>query len=247
MPIRAVLFDVGETLWHAEGAPPAAEFRRLAAERAAAALASQGCVNADADLAARLAWEAMETAIRDARSGDLRERDYAEAARLALAASGIVLSHDGASALLDAIYVSGAEGGKTAFPDAAPTLLALRARGFRLGIVTNRAFGGERFRADLRDTGLEAGWEVISVSVEVGWLKPHPAAFEHALATLRIEPGEALMVGNSLAEDVRGAQQAGIRAAWRRSPADAEGILPDFEFGELVELLDIPELAGPQR
>jgi hypothetical protein len=34
----------------------------------------------------------------------------------------------------------------------------------------------------------------------------------------------------------------GMPAAWRRSPADAEGVVPDYTFDELSELLVIPEL-----
>ena len=45
------------------------------------------------------------------------------------------------------------------------------------------------------------------------------------------------MVGNSLAEDVAGAQALGIAAAWKRSAPDAEGVIPDFTFDELSELL----------
>jgi len=56
------------------------------------------------------------------------------------------------------------------------------------------------------------------------------------------ENEEALMVGNSLAEDVAGAQAVGIRAAWRRSAPDAEGVTADVTFDELSELLALPEL-----
>src|SRR5690606_3106128 len=114
--------------------------------------------------------------------------------------------------------------------------------GFLLAVVTNRAFGGERFRADLRDCGLDIGWDAESVSVEVGYLKPHPNIFQHCLDELGLAPANVLMVGNSLAEDVAGAQRAGIAAAWRRSTPDAEGVVPDYSFTELEELLAIPDL-----
>jgi len=154
-----------------------------------------------------------------------------------LAPLGIALTRDEAAGLLEAIYVSGAEGGKEAYPDAGPVLAELRRRGFLLAAVTNRAFGGERFRADLRDAGLDIGWDAEAVSVEVGYLKPHRALFDHALTCLGVAAPQALMVGNSLAEDVAGAQAIGMAAAWRRSPPDAEGVVPDFTFDELSELL----------
>jgi FMN phosphatase YigB (HAD superfamily) len=243
MPIRAVLFDVGDTLWHAEAAPPAAEFRRMAAERAAASLTALGLRHEDPSLVARTVWLAIEDAMAAARKGDLAEPDYGDVARRALIPIGLDIPRDTAATLLESTYVSGAEGGKAAYPDAAATLAELRARGFLLATVTNRAFGGERFREDLRAAGLDAsGWDSQSVSVEVGYLKPHPRLFLHALEALQIAPSEALMVGNSLREDVAGAQHLGIRAAWKRFPPDAVGVIPDYTFDELSELLEIPEL-----
>lgn len=243
MPFRAVLFDIGDTLWHSLAAPPAEAFRRMAAERAAFELRALGLSHPDPALVSRSVWLAMEDAMRRARRTDLIEPDYGTVAQAALRELGLELDVDDAGRLLESTYISGVEGGKAPFPDARSTLLTLRERGFLLGAVTNRAFGGDRFRSDLRDAGLEIGWDVEAVSVEVGFLKPHPALFEFALAQLKIGAAEALMVGNSLAEDVLGAQRLGIRAAWRRSEPDAEGVRPDFEFDEVSELLSIPELA----
>jgi putative hydrolase of the HAD superfamily len=242
MPLRAILFDIGDTLWHSRAAPPPEEFRRRAAERAADFLAKLGIHHNDPALVARAAWTAMEDAMRAARSTDWVEPDYGEVSRRALEALGLALTRDQAGALLEATYISGIEGGKSPFDDAASVLAELRRRGFRLGVVTNRAFGGERFRSDLRDAGLDIGWDVEAVSVEVGYLKPHRAIFEFALTRLGIGPTEGLMVGNSLAEDIAGAQAVGIAAAWRRSPADAEGVVPEYIFDELSELLALPDL-----
>ena len=244
MGFRAILFDIGDTLWHSQGAPPPDEFRRLAAERAAEWLAEAKIRGHDPQLVARVAWNAMEAAMRHARATDLVEPDYAEVARVALDCSGLTLDRDGAGRFLEAIYVSGSDGGKAPYEDAADVLAELRRRGFLLATVTNRAFGRDRFRADLRDAGLDIGWDAESVSVEVGHLKPHPAPFEHALDILQVPADAALMVGNSLAEDIAGAQRLGIATAWRRSQPDAEGIQPDYVFDELSELLTLPRLAA---
>lgn len=242
MPFRAILFDIGDTLWHSQNAPPPATFRRLAGERVEAELRKLGIEGADAGLIAQTAWGSLEQAMKRARATDLVEPDYAEVCRDALHRHGLKLTREQAAALLDATYVSGVEGGKAAYPDAVTTLGALRARGFRLGIVTNRAFGGTRFRDDLRDAGLDIGWDAEAVSVEAGFLKPHPALFEAALCALDVAAGEALMVGNSLLEDIAGAQAVGMKAAWRRSPPDADGVTPDYTFDEVGELLALPAL-----
>lgn len=216
----------------------------MAAERAAATLRRMGMRHDDPSRLARVAWEAMEDALRRARETDLVEPDYGEVARRAVLDLGLSLTRDQAAQLLEATYISGVEGGKAPFPDARAVLDELQRRGFRLASVTNRAFGGERFRADLRDAGLDIEWDAESVSVEVGYLKPHPSLFEHALEALRVSPSEAMMVGNSLAEDVAGGQRIGLVTAWRRSAPDAEGVIPDFTFDELSELLSLPLLQG---
>lgn len=237
MAIRAVLFDVGDTLWHGAAAPPPAFFRAAAAERAAAFLAERNLPGERAAELARTAWEGLEGAMRRARATDRMEPDYGLVACDAARELGIRMDPEAGAAFMEAIYVSGAEGGKAAYPDARETLDELVRRGFRLGIVTNRAFGGERFRADLAAADLDVPWESIAVSVEVGYLKPHPAIFERALTEMRIEPGEAVMVGNSLLEDIGGAQALGMKAAWKRSRPDADGVTPDFTFDEVSELL----------
>ena len=245
MAFRAVLFDVGDTLWHSAEAPPAHEFRRLAAERAASFFAHEGISYEDPGQAARVAWDALEAAMRKARATDLREPDYPSAARAALEGIGLKLTHAQTADLMDAIYISGEDGGKVAYPDARRTLDELLARGFKLAIVTNRAFGGSRFRGDLSAAGLDVPWDALSVSVEAGYLKPHPAIFQLALDELGVGAHDALMVGNSLAEDIAGAQALGIATAWRRSPPDAEGVTPDFTFDEVSELLRWPALKEP--
>lgn len=247
MAYRAVLFDIGDTLWHSAEAPPPAEFRRIAAERAAAYLAEISCDFHDPGLAARVAWDALEEAMRVARATDRVEPDYAEVARVALETIGLRLSPREAGGLMEAIYVSGEEGGKAPYPNARRLLDELRRRGFRLGIVTNRAFGGERFRQDLQSAGLDIPWDANVVSVEVGFLKPHPTIFECALAELGVEGHETVMIGNSLAEDVAGAQAFGMATAWKRSTPDAEGVVPDFAFDDLSELLSWEPLKAAAR
>lgn len=214
----------------------------MAAERAATFLREAGFAFDDPALISRTAWDAMEQAAILAKRTTGIEPDYGEVAREALVGVGMPMTVEEARQLLEAIYVSGPEGGKIAYPDAASTLVELKRRGFLLGMATNRSFGGERFREDLRSAGLDIGWAASAVSVEVGFIKPHPGLFEAALEALGTPPGETLMVGNSLAEDIAGSQALGMLAAWKRSKPDAEGVVPDFEFDEVRELLNIPLL-----
>jgi putative hydrolase of the HAD superfamily len=52
------------------------------------------------------------------------------------------------------------------------------------------------------------------VSEEAGVSKPDPRIFEMALERANARAGEAVMVGDSWANDVEGARAAGIRAVW---------------------------------
>ena len=97
----------------------------------------------------------------------------------------------------------------SAFPDAAPALAALRARGLRLVVASNWDCSLPEW---LEGAGL---WELVDGAVSsavVGEAKPAPAVFRAALEIAGVEAGEAMHVGDSLGNDIEGARAAGIRA-----------------------------------
>jgi putative hydrolase of the HAD superfamily len=95
------------------------------------------------------------------------------------------------------------------YEDVIPTLEALKARGLRLGVISN---WDERLRPLLKRLKLADYFEAIIVSREVGSAKPARGIFEHAVRKLGLPPEAVLHVGDSLAMDVRGARHAGLRA-----------------------------------
>jgi putative hydrolase of the HAD superfamily len=95
------------------------------------------------------------------------------------------------------------------FEDVQPALAALVSRGIRLGIVSN---WDERLRGLLRRLELDACFEAVVVSCEVGASKPDPAIFREAAARLNLPPKSILHVGDSLEMDVHGAEAAGFQA-----------------------------------
>lgn len=95
------------------------------------------------------------------------------------------------------------------FPDALPVLRQLKEKGKILGIVSNwdsRLFG------ICEGLGLVPYLDFILASALVGAAKPHRRIFEEALKRAGVAPEEALHVGDSLKDDVRGARAAGIHA-----------------------------------
>jgi HAD superfamily hydrolase (TIGR01509 family) len=107
----------------------------------------------------------------------------------------------------------------TLAPGAHPTLANLKARGLRIGVISNTLWtGDEELRADLPDLGLVDVVDVVVTSHTTGFRKPHPAIFQRALAVAGVVPHESFMVGDEPYADVYGAKQIGMRAVWLRRP-----------------------------
>ena len=117
-------------------------------------------------------------------------------------------------------------GSRPLFDDVLPTLAELQRRGFQLGIVTNRHWGGAVFQEDLRTLGLLNYFDprYMAISIDLGIRKPNPAIFLHVLHALDIPAQEAAMVGDSLRSDILGAQLLGIYTIWKPSPALASQV-----------------------
>jgi len=97
------------------------------------------------------------------------------------------------------------------FDDVLPALETLRKRGLHFAIVSN---WDERLRTLLPALKLEKFFEVIVVSCEAGAPKPSPIMFKTVVTQLKLAPEAILHVGDSWAEDVEGAERAGLKAAW---------------------------------
>jgi len=121
------------------------------------------------------------------------------------------------------------------FPDALPVLEALRPS-YRFGLATNGAPGIQREK--IRGSKLGAYFDAIAISGDVGVGKPDPAVFRHVLDGLGVEARQAVMVGNSLRSDVCGGQEAGMQTVWvnrEGKPGDLH-VRPDWEVKGLDEL-----------
>lgn len=122
-------------------------------------------------------------------------------------------------------------------PGAQATLAALRGRGLRLGLISNTMWPAVFHLADLEALGLRAHLDEATFSGEVGLWKPAPELFLHVAAALGAGAGEVVFVGDSPAEDIRGAQAAGMRAVWIFTPEFPLGtIRPDAQISRLEEL-----------
>jgi putative hydrolase of the HAD superfamily len=141
------------------------------------------------------------------------------------------------------------------YPDVDEALAELRARGFRLGIVSNWDPSLELLCAN---HGLPERVEFVVASESEGFAKPGPALFQRALALAGVTPERVVHVGDSYEHDVVGASGLGIQAVlldrggyytaatWRptvRSLAE----LPALLEGELLGLVQAEANAAEEK
>jgi 2-haloalkanoic acid dehalogenase type II len=98
-----------------------------------------------------------------------------------------------------------------AYPDAKDSLERLRQMGVRIGLVSNA------YEEDIDPILSKAGLEKRLFDVVVGVntvkkAKPEPDIFRYALAKLDVKPEETLFVGDHVDNDYKGARAVGIRA-----------------------------------
>jgi HAD superfamily hydrolase (TIGR01662 family) len=105
------------------------------------------------------------------------------------------------------------------YEDTLPILQGLRARGIRLGLVSNSA-------RDVREFAVHHALEIDAgiSSFHHGKTKPHASIFRAVLELLEVDPQEALMVGDSVDDDVEGARAIGMHAVL----LDRLGLKPEY-------------------
>jgi putative hydrolase of the HAD superfamily len=120
------------------------------------------------------------------------------------------------------------------YDDALPVVGQLRAAGLRLGLVSNTSRDLDAF---VRHFQLDVdAW--ISSGAH-GKTKPSPLIFAAALEMLGVAAGDAVMVGDSIEDDVDGARACGIRAIL----LDRAGRYPDQDQ-RIESLLELPAALG---
>jgi putative hydrolase of the HAD superfamily len=117
------------------------------------------------------------------------------------------------------------------FDDVLPAIRELSARGLRLGVLSN---WDERLRSLLRNLRLDACFQTLVISSEVGAAKPAPAIFAQAASQLGLPPASILHVGDDLEMDVLGATSAGFHAFHLARTAQAGDARTLTHLGEIA-------------
>jgi putative hydrolase of the HAD superfamily len=120
------------------------------------------------------------------------------------------------------------------FDDVVPTLESLRGRGLKIGLLSNTARDLELF---VEHHGLVV--DAVLTSRAHGKTKPHEGIFLRMLELLDVAAGEAVMVGDTIEDDIEGARAVGMTAVL----VDREGRHPDAP-GRIDDLRALPLLLG---
>ena len=123
------------------------------------------------------------------------------------------------------------------------TLQALRARGLHVGMVSN--IDDDQLEHLIGVARLREHFDSLLSSEAAGACKPDPAIFAEALRRAACTPDEALFVGDTLAQDIAGANRIGLRSVllWHRE--DTKPAMDDVtprhvirRIPQVLELLD---------
>lgn len=127
-------------------------------------------------------------------------------------------------------------------PDAPKAVAAVKAAGYRVGLLSNTMFTGAAHVADLERFGLAVHFDAMLFSADAGQWKPNAAPFLSLLAQMDVAPETAVYVGDDPASDVVGGRRAGMRTVYVKSTtrfSTPNGVVPDAEINHLRELMEI--------
>ncbi len=242
--VRAVVFDVGNTLWFQARSPDMAEIQRLQGEPLLPLFAAWGvtlpCSMSEfvADIVA--AGDEMERV--EKQRGTFREVDIPFLMRGALAVREVDITPEQAREMWRASWILERHFGVQLYPDALDVLRDLKQAGLLVGINTNRPCTSDMHVRGLRDIGIAQYADAVVCSGDTGYAKPHPSTFELVLANLGVGAGEAVMVGDTAEGDMAGAKAVGMRTVWKLNGRYDLPPCPDADYAihDLAELLALP-------
>ncbi|MEU0394422.1 HAD family hydrolase [Streptomyces sp. NPDC006208] len=227
MPIRAVLWDIDDTIFDYTGADHAGMQQHLSNEGLPDGYASVGQALGRWRELTDHHWARFAAGETDFQ-GQRRDRVRSFLGR--------ELSDDEADAWFGR-HVVHYEAAWALFPDALPVLDML-AHDYRHGVLSNSSIHNQDRK--LRVLGVRDRFEAVVCAVELGLSKPDPAAFHAACEALDLAPHEVAYVGDQPDIDAGGAVAAGLVGIW----LDRAGL---GGRPELTRITGLDELPGVLR
>jgi putative hydrolase of the HAD superfamily len=136
-------------------------------------------------------------------------------------------------------------------PDALELLRELRARGIKIGVLSNTTWSRAEHERIFERDGLTPYIDGAVYTSDIPWTKPHPEAFRAALEAVGgVAPERAVFVGDRPWDDIHGAAQVGMRTILMphsHIPDDQVGPhsgTPDAVVDRLAQVLDVVDRWG---
>lgn len=138
------------------------------------------------------------------------------------------------------------EGYVEPYPHVASTLVELKKRGYRIGMISD----APAFQAWSRLAGMKLHnlFDFVVAFEDSGVAKPHELPFKAAIGKLRLKPEEIMMVGDNPERDIAGAKRVGMVTVWAKygsygslSEPDKRDPMQkaDYAISDIQELLKI--------
>ncbi|MTK64034.1 MAG: TIGR02253 family HAD-type hydrolase [Methanobacterium sp.] len=192
--IKAVFLDIDDTIYNTS------EFAKLARKASLNAMIDAGLPLSNED-----AYKLLREIIKEKGSNYnkhfnvLTKRVFGEEKPL-LIAVGMITYHNVKFALL------------RLFPNTMPTLIDLRSKGYKLGVISN-GLTIKQYEKLVR-LGLHHFFDFVITSEEAGVEKPDIKIYELAMERMGCDPENSVMIGNNFQDDILGAIDAGMSAIY---------------------------------
>jgi len=139
-------------------------------------------------------------------------------------------------------------------PDVPALFEALRARGVKVGVLSNTVWPRRMHEEIFARDGVLHLIDGAVYTSEIPWTKPHPEAFAAAMTSVGVtDAGRCVFVGDRPFDDIFGARQAGMRPVLlphsripdvQRGHTDGEPDAVVQRLSEVVDLVDEWLLSG---
>jgi putative hydrolase of the HAD superfamily len=241
--IKAVIFDLDDTLidWSGQ-TQPYREVVRPHLDNMYHHLAAAGCALPDQDSFAHC-WRETVSEQWEGAKGNWAGISFRGALAACLETLGIETEGLDLEAAMRA-YEARPIPGVVLFADTLSVLEQLREQGYLLGLITNSMMPMWMRDAELLEYQLLDYFNARITSGDIGYMKPHPAIYDHMLELLGIAAHEAVFVGDRPANDIAGANEVGMTSVLITPPHlsfELNGVQPDYIIKQLSDLLPILE------
>lgn len=236
--IRAVLFDMGSTLLEFEN-QPWEDLIRQGIEAVYKGLHAHGAVLPTSQEFYQVFRESYRETWRQAEQS-LLEMQIRLLLQETAQGLGLLLTE---AMLLDLVraHYGPVSSQVTIYADTIDTLVEVRRRGMKVGLVSNTVWPGALHKEDLERFGILELFDHVLFSADLGVRKPHPQIFQAALDALNVAPHEAVFVGDRVPEDVDGAMRVGMRGVWKERP-DRERLPHVIPDAQIIHLRELPAI-----